>query len=106
MCWNTPDESRTGFHTRSHVLSHCARLHALGLWVVVEETFTYPAAVVLGLRIHGPLPPADPGTVTYHVFRVHESLITRITANGERGQALGAAFPRTAAGSGPASPWR
>lgn len=99
VCWNPPDGSGPGCHTRSHVLSLCARLHALGLRADIEETFTYPAAVVLGLRIHGTVPPADPRTVVYHVFDVADGLVTRITGYTDRSQALDAAFPRaTAAG--------
>jgi hypothetical protein len=101
VCWNPSDGSGTGCHTRSHVLSRCARLHALGLWAGIEETFTYPAAVVLGLRIHGTVPPADPQTVAYHVFDVTDGLVTRITCYADRAQALAAAFPgATAAGAG------
>ncbi|MEU3985931.1 nuclear transport factor 2 family protein [Streptomyces sp. NPDC026672] len=90
--WNPPDEGGTGCHTRSHVLSRCARLGALGLRADVEETFTYPAAVVLGLRIHGAVPPADPENAVYHVFDVTGGLITRITGYTDRVEALEAAF--------------
>ncbi|MFC8513984.1 hypothetical protein [Streptomyces sp. NPDC057257] len=101
VCWNPSDASGNGCHTRSHVLSRCARLHALGLRARIEETFTYPAAVVLGLRIHGTVPPADPQTVTYHVFDVADGVVTRITCHADRAQALDAAFPGAAA-EGPA----
>ncbi|MFE7173253.1 hypothetical protein [Streptomyces sp. NPDC057616] len=97
VCWYPSDGSGIGFHTRSHLLSRCARLHALGLWVGIEETFTYPAAVVLGLRIHGTVPPADPQTVGYHVFDVTDGLVTRITCYADRSRALDAAFPGAAA---------
>lgn len=90
--WNLSDGSGTGSHTRSHLLSRCARLHVLGLWVEIEETFTYPAAVVLGLRIHGTVPPAAPQTVAYHVFDVTDGLVTRITCYADRSRALDAAF--------------
>ncbi|WP_427164634.1 hypothetical protein ACQF4J_04490 [Streptomyces sp. C1-1] len=90
--WNPRDEDGTGCHTRSHVLSRCARLGALGLTADVEETFIYPAAVVLGLRIHGAVPPADPENVVYHVFDVTGGLITRITGYADRAEALEAAF--------------
>ena len=90
--WNPPDEGGTGCHTRSHVLSRCARLGALGLRAEVEETFTYPASVVLGLRIHGAVPPADPDNIVYHVFDVTSGLITRITGYADRTEALEAAF--------------
>lgn len=91
--WNPSDSGGRGCHTRSHVLSRCARLHALGLRAQIEETFTYPAAVVLGLRIHGTVPPADPRTVVYHVFDLSDGLVTRITGYTDRSQALDAAFP-------------
>ncbi|NUR02778.1 MAG: hypothetical protein HOY79_41550 [Streptomyces sp.] len=101
VCWNPSDGSGTDCHTRSQVLSRCARLHALGLWAGTEETFTHPAAVVLGLRIHGAVPPADPQTVAYRVFDVTDGLVTRITCYADRAQALDAAFPgATAAGPG------
>ncbi|MCX5052014.1 hypothetical protein OG895_32630 [Streptomyces sp. NBC_00201] len=103
--WNPPDGGGTGCYTRSHVIRRCARLHALGLWAGVEETFTYPAAVVLGLRIHGAVPPADPQTVLYHVFDVTGGLITRITGYADRAEALEAAFTGTTAGFGAESAW-
>ncbi|MEV6940782.1 nuclear transport factor 2 family protein [Streptomyces sp. NPDC051172] len=106
VCWNPPDGGNTGCHTRSHVLSHCARLHALGLRAAVEETFTYPAAVVLGLRIHGAVPPADPQTVQYHVFDVNDGLVTRITGYADRAEALDAAFPGAPAGHRAGDPWQ
>ncbi|MGW7426029.1 nuclear transport factor 2 family protein [Streptomyces sp. NPDC054813] len=90
--WNPPEGGETGCHARSHVLSRCSRLHALGLRARAEETFTYPAAVVLGLRIRGTVPPADPESVGYHVFDVTGGLITRITGYADRAQALEAAF--------------
>lgn len=98
--WSPPEGGATGCHARSHVLSRCARLHALGLWAGVEETFTYPAAVVLALRIHGTVPPADPDRLVYHVFDVADGLITRMTGYSNRAQALDAAFTGIAAGSG------
>ncbi|MFJ4790746.1 hypothetical protein [Streptomyces sp. NPDC088794] len=103
--WNPPDSGGIGCHTRSHVLSHLARLHALGLWAAVEESFTYPSAVVLGLCIHGAVPPADSQTVAYHVFDVNDGLVTRITGYADRTQALDAAFPGTAAGRDSAASW-
>ncbi|MHC3474798.1 hypothetical protein ACYF6T_39770 [Streptomyces sp. 7R007] len=90
--WSLRDPKGGGCHTRSHVLSRCARLHALGLWADVEETFTYPAAVVLGLRIHGAVPPADPANVVYHVFDVTDGLVTCITGYADRSAALEAAL--------------
>ncbi|WP_458247433.1 hypothetical protein [Streptomyces sp. MAI_2237] len=93
VCWNPSGQAGASCHTRSHVLSRCARLHALGLRARVEETFTYPSAVVLGLRMHGAVPPADPQTVVYHVFDVGEGLVTRIGDFTDRGRALDAAFP-------------
>ncbi|MFG2702060.1 nuclear transport factor 2 family protein, partial [Streptomyces sp. NPDC048386] len=99
--WSPPGGGGTGCHARSHVLSRCSRLHALGLRADIEETFTYPAAVVLGLRIHGTVPPADPDSVAYHVFHVAAGLITRITCYADRAQALDAAFTGTTG-----RPWR
>lgn len=96
--WSPPEGGDTGCHARSHVLSRCSRLHALGLRAYLEETFTYPAAVVLGLRIHGTVPPADPESVRYHVFDVTGGLITRITGYTDRAQALEAAFTGATAG--------
>ncbi|MGW1044120.1 hypothetical protein [Streptomyces sp. NPDC002547] len=97
--WSPPEGGETGCHARSHVLSRCSRLHALGLRARTEETFTYPTAVVLGLRIQGTVPPADPENVGYHVFDVTSSLITRITGYTDRAQALEAAFTETPMGS-------
>lgn len=96
--WSPPEGGETGCHARSHVLSRCSRLHVLGLRARAEETFTYPAAVVLGLRIHGTVPPADPESVGYHVFDVTGGLITRITGYADRAQALEAAFTGATAG--------
>ena len=98
--WAPPDGGDSGCHARSHVLSRCSRLQALGLWVRVEESFTYPAAAVLGLRIHGTVPPASPESVVYQVFDVTGGLITRITGYADRAQALDAAFTGTTGGSG------
>lgn len=103
MHWSPPEGGETGCHARSHVLSRCSRLHALGLRARAEETFTYPAAVVIGLRIHGPVPPADPETVGYHVFDVNGGLITRITRYADRAQALEAALTGATAGYAAAS---
>ncbi|MEW1773164.1 hypothetical protein [Streptomyces sp. NPDC086777] len=90
-----PEGGATGCHTRSHVLSRCARLHALGLRANAEETFACPMAAVLGLRILGPVPRADPQSVGYHVFGVAGGLITRITGYTDRAQVLEAAFAGT-----------
>ncbi|WP_406442405.1 hypothetical protein OHB00_39995 [Streptomyces sp. NBC_00631] len=98
--WSPPGGGDTGCHARSHVLSRCSRLHTLGLRAEVEETFTYPAAVVLGLRIHGTVPPADPDSVAYHVFDVTGGLVTRITSYTDRAQALDVAVAGTAGWSG------
>ncbi|MES4891303.1 nuclear transport factor 2 family protein [Streptomyces sp. NPDC096012] len=95
--WSPPEGGETGCHTRSHVLSRFSRLHALGLRATTEETFTYPTAAVLGLRIHGTVPPAAPENVGYHVFDVTGGLITRITGYADRAQALEAAFTGSAA---------
>ncbi|MEU9207732.1 hypothetical protein AB0D27_07190 [Streptomyces sp. NPDC048415] len=100
VCWSPPDGGDTGCHARSHVLSRCSRLHVLGLRATVEETFTYPAAVVLGLRIHGTVPPAHPESVAYHVFDVTGGLITCITGYADRAEALDAAFTGATAGFG------
>ncbi|WP_055494950.1 hypothetical protein [Streptomyces sp. TP-A0356] len=96
--WSPPEGGATGCHARSHVLSRCSRLYALGLRARAEETFTYPAAVVLGLRIHGTVPPADPESVSYHVFDVTGGLITRIAGYADRARALEAAFTGATAG--------
>ncbi|MEU2771745.1 hypothetical protein ABZ646_02185 [Streptomyces sp. NPDC007162] len=95
-----PGGGETGCHTRSHVLSRFARLHALGLRASAEETFTCPMAAVLGLRILGPVAPADPQSVGYHVFGVTGGLITGITGYTDRAQALEAAFAGTTGRSG------
>ncbi|MCI3238837.1 hypothetical protein [Streptomyces spinosisporus] len=106
MCWHPADEGSAGCHTRTHVRRWCARPYILGLWAAVEETFTYPAAGVLGLRIHGTVAPAGPQTVVYHVFDVNDGLVTRITGYADRAQALDAAFPGVATGRGPEDRWR
>ncbi|MGW3142051.1 hypothetical protein [Streptomyces sp. NPDC001139] len=62
VCWNPSGHGGASCRTRSHVLGRCARLHALGLRARVEETFTYPSAVVLGLRLHGAVQPAGHST--------------------------------------------
>ncbi|MFF7980169.1 nuclear transport factor 2 family protein [Streptomyces sp. NPDC007901] len=98
--WSPPEGGDTGCHARSHVLSRFSRLHALGLRATTEETFTYPTAVVLGLRIHGTVPPAAPEKVGYHVFDVTGGLITRITGYADRAQALEVAFTGAATESG------
>ncbi|MEU9154955.1 nuclear transport factor 2 family protein [Streptomyces sp. NPDC048417] len=98
--WSPPEGGEAGCHTRSHVLSRFSRLHALGLRVSAEETFTYPMAAVLGLRILGTVPPAAPQSVGYHVFGVTGGLITRITGYTDRAQALEAAFAGTTGRSG------
>jgi len=90
--WSQPDGGDTGCSTRSHVLSRLSRLHALGLRARVEETFSYPAAVVLGLRILGMVPPAAPERVAYHVFDITDGLIVRVTGYADRAEALEAAL--------------
>jgi hypothetical protein len=59
---------------------------------MVEETFMYPGAVVLGLRLHGSMSTPDPDDMVYQVFDVMDGLITRITGYTDRTQALNAAF--------------
>lgn len=95
--WRLLDGTRTDCHGPHCVLSRCARLHALGLRVEVEETFTYPSAVVLGLRIRS-VNRAAPEATVYQVFHLGDGLIIRITGYAERTEALDAAYPGTTVG--------
>ncbi|OLZ64499.1 hypothetical protein AV521_34725 [Streptomyces sp. IMTB 2501] len=95
VSWTRPDGARADCRGRSHVLSRCVRLDALGLRVRIEETFTYPAAVVLGLRVHGPASVAAGEATVYQVCEVTAGSIIRITGYTDRSEALQAAYAGT-----------
>lgn len=95
--WGPPRPGAHGCRGRRRVLSRCARLHARLSRVVVEETFMYPGAVVLGLWLHGSGPMSGTGDLVYQVFDVADGLITHITDYADRVQALDAAYDGAAA---------
>ncbi|WP_042411818.1 nuclear transport factor 2 family protein [Streptacidiphilus carbonis] len=82
---------------RAEVLARLAALHQPGGRVAVEETFTYPDAVVLGIGLIPEGPPKDDSgqgspTSLYTVFHLTGGLITRIHGHGDRCTALDAAY--------------
>lgn len=110
VSWGAPDGAGSGCRGRTDVLGRSTRLHADGLHVTVDEAFTYPAAVVLGLRTQSTGPTPAPQTTVYQVYDIADGLITRITAYTGRSEALEAAYTRATAelrsyaGFSPASP--
>ncbi|MEV0180342.1 nuclear transport factor 2 family protein [Streptomyces sp. NPDC050625] len=98
VCWGHPGRSARGCCGRSRVLGRCARLYARTQRMTVDETFTYPGAVVLGLRIHGVALTAGSGGTVYQVFDVVDGLVTHITGYADRSRALQAAYCGAAAG--------
>ncbi|WBO68897.1 nuclear transport factor 2 family protein [Streptomyces camelliae] len=88
-----PEEGGSVCRGRSRVLSHFARPGADGLRATVDETFTYPAAVVLGLHLAGAGPAPGPPPTVYQVYDLADGLIIRVTEYADRAEALGAAYP-------------
>jgi hypothetical protein len=90
--WHNPHGRGAEYLGRTQVLARCAHLHARGGCIAVEETFTYPQAVVLGL-VADPEADAVPGarTLLYQVFHIADGLITDIRGYGDRCTALEAA---------------
>jgi hypothetical protein len=66
--------------------------------MTIDETFAYPGAVVLGLRIHGAALTAGSGGTVYQVFDIVDGLVTRITGYADRSRALQAAYYGAAVG--------
>ncbi|WP_443041590.1 nuclear transport factor 2 family protein [Streptomyces sp. B21-083] len=98
VCWGRPGRSARSCRGRRRVLSRCARLYARAPLTTVDETFTYPKAVVLGLRIHGAAPVTGPGSaLVYQVCDVADGLVTRIVGYPDRSRALEAAYYGAAA---------
>ncbi len=91
VCWGHPGGRAGGCRGRSRVLGRCARLCARAQRMTVDETFTYPGGVVLGLQIHGATLRAGPDGTVYQVFDVADGLVTRITGYADRSRALQAA---------------
>ncbi|WP_042411653.1 nuclear transport factor 2 family protein [Streptacidiphilus carbonis] len=91
--WSVHDSDRAGCHGRAEVLTRLAALHQHGGRVAMEETFTYPDAVVLGIGLsrEGAPKRGRPQTV-YTVFHLSGGLITRIHGHGDRYTALDAAY--------------
>ncbi|WP_406430193.1 nuclear transport factor 2 family protein [Streptomyces sp. NBC_00631] len=98
VCWGHPGRSAGSCRGRSRVLGRCARLYARAQRMTVDETFTYPGAVVLGLQIRGATHTAVSGGTVYQVFDVVDGLVTRITGYADRSRALRAAYFGAAAG--------
>ncbi|MCZ0984755.1 nuclear transport factor 2 family protein [Streptomyces diastatochromogenes] len=92
VLWGAPEGGGTGCRGRSAVLSRCAALHAEGPRVTVDEIFTFPAAVVLGLHPQRALPTPGPNTAVYQVYDITGGLITRIAGYADRSAALDAAY--------------
>lgn len=90
--WSRPQGGRADCRGRSRVVSRCVCLHDFGVRVRIEETFTYPSAVVLGLRVHSPASSAAGGATLYQVCDVSGGLIIRITGYTDRSEALRAAY--------------
>lgn len=91
VCWGRPGRSAGGCRGRSRVLGRCARLYTRTQRMTIDETFTYPGAVVLGVRIHGATLTAGSGSTLYQVFDVVDGLVIRITGYADRSRALQAA---------------
>ncbi len=94
--WHNPHGQGVDYHGRTQVLACYARLHAQGTRTAVEETFTYPQAVVLGLRTcpaqDAPPTPTAEGLLLYQVFHIADGLITHIDGFSDRYAALDAAY--------------
>jgi hypothetical protein len=98
--WHNPYGRGVDYFGRAQILAQCAHLHARGLRTTVEETFTYPQAVVLGLLGSPDADaPAVPGLLLYQVFQIADGRITDIRGYDDRYTALQAAYAGSAAGS-------
>ncbi|WP_042388655.1 hypothetical protein [Streptacidiphilus melanogenes] len=72
---------------RAAILDWYAQLHASGTRAQIEESFTYPDAVVLGLA------QARPGSpVLYQVFQLRDGRITSVRGHTDRYEALDDAY--------------
>lgn len=90
--WSRPQGGRADCRGRSRVVSRCVCLHDVGVRVRIEESFTYPSAVVLGLRVHGAASSAAGEATMYQVCDVAGGLIIRITGYTDRSESLQAAY--------------
>ena len=76
---------------RDQALSWYDDRRVRGIRTQVEETFTYPDAVVLALRISAPTDPAAAPALVYRLFRLAGDHVTHIRDFTERPHALTAA---------------
>jgi ketosteroid isomerase-like protein len=76
----------------THALAWYADRRARGFRTLVEELFTYPDSVVLGLRVTRPEPPetADAARpdLLYRLFRLKDGRVVRIRDFADRTHAL------------------
>jgi hypothetical protein len=93
--WTGPDTETADACGRTSVLARLGLLHRQGRRCRVDETFTYPEAVVLGLTTDtgGQGDPPRPG---YTVFHLADGRITRIHGHHDRFQALDCAYTASA----------
>ena len=84
---------------RAQVLRWHEERNGRGVLALAEETFAYPGAVVLGLRITDPDAARDQPDLRYRVFHLAEGRVHRIRDYTERSRALTAAC-RTAPDEG------
>ncbi|WP_042406181.1 nuclear transport factor 2 family protein [Streptacidiphilus carbonis] len=91
--WAGRETGQADCRGRAEVITRLAALHQHGGRVAVEETFTYPDAVVLGISPSPQGPPhGDRAQHLYTVFHLNGGLITRIRGHRDRHTALDAAY--------------
>jgi len=103
--WHNPHGRGVDYLGRADVLARYAHLHARGMRTAVEETFTYPRAVVLGLLTSSPEADAPPVAelLLYQVFHIADGLITDICGYSDRFTALEAAYTGSSVGPRPST---
>ncbi|WP_042379808.1 hypothetical protein [Streptacidiphilus melanogenes] len=85
--WAPTPEAVPANAPRATILNWYAQLHASGTRARIEESFTYPDAVVLGLAQARSGSPA-----LYQVFQIGDGRITSVQGHADRYEALGDAY--------------